>query len=192
MLLLGICLISCQPQAQKKEKISASNESLSLSTKTDKTLNVIELKNQAGLSDIVVIPKGFEFSQDSLKISDADPLSAVFLADLDANGFEEIYMVTCSTGSGSYGSILAYASNSDKSLSPIYVRPISENDLAPGALFEGYMGHDSIFLEETFLKRSFPKYKAEDPNCCPTGGTQTIVYQLKAGEASWQLEPRTP
>ena len=192
MLLLGMALLSCQPQAPKKEKISASNENLSLATKTGKTLNVIEVKNQAGLSDIVVIPKGFEFSQDSLKISDADPLSTVFLADLDANGFEEIYMVTRSTGSGSYGSILAYASNSDKSLSPIYVRPISENDLAPGALFEGYMGHDSIFLEEKFLKRSFPKYKAEDPNCCPTGGRQTIVYQLKAGEASWQLEPRTP
>jgi hypothetical protein len=35
--------------------------------------------------------------------------------------------------------------------------------------------------------RKFPIYLDGDPNCCPTGGHSTIIYDLKAGEASWKL-----
>jgi len=49
------------------------------------------------------------------------------------------------------------------------------------------MGHDSVYIEGSRLYRKFPVYKEGDANCCPSGGTKTIKYTLKKGEASWQL-----
>ncbi len=162
-------------------------ESRIFSTKSGKEIELKTHSGEDGMFDYHLIPKGFEFSTDTLILSDSDPLSAAFLTDLDNNGFEEIYLITTSTGSGSYGQIHGFASNSDKSITPIYLRPIDENDLAPGEMFEGYMGHDSIFLDQGKLMRKFPVYLEGDPNCCPTGGKATIVYSLVPGEASWQL-----
>jgi hypothetical protein len=70
---------------------------------------------------------------------DRDPISDVFTADLDGNGFDEIYIVTTAAGSGSYGTILGFASNKDKSLSMIHFPEVREGD----ETFEGYMGHDT-------------------------------------------------
>lgn len=166
----------------------AREEPMVLTTKSGKQFELIFHSNSDGLHDYHLIPKGFEFSKDTLIISDADPLSSAFLADLDDNGFEEIYLITTTDGSGSYGNIFGYASNADKSVSPIYLAPISEKDLSPGSYFEGYMGHDSIYLDQGKLMRKFPIYLEGDPNCCPSGGQTTLIYDLQAGEASWNLQ----
>jgi hypothetical protein len=169
-------------------KTRSSEESRVFTTQSGKVFELNEDSNEDGMYDFHLVPKGFEFSKDTLIIAEADPLNKAFLADLDENGFEEIYLITTSVGSGSYGNIYGYSSNADKSVSPIYMAPINENDLSPGGLFEGYMGHDSIYLDEGALMRKFPIYLEGDPNCCPTGGHSTIIYDLKAGEASWKLE----
>ncbi len=159
-----------------------------LTTRTGKAFEIRTQSNNDGLIDIFILPKGFEHSKDTLVISGADPLSRAFVADLDQNAFEEIYLITTSVGSGSYSQIYGFSSNRDKSVTSIYVPPITEKDLAKGALYEGYMGHDSIFVDEGRLKRLFPIYLPEDPNCCPSGGETTLFYELKAGEASWRLQ----
>jgi len=170
------------------QKGSNSQKTQVFTTKSGKTFELTEHSMEDGIFEFYLVPKGFEFSKDTLIISDADSLSEAFLSDLDNNQFEEIYLITTSVGSGSYGNIYGYASNGDKSVSPIYLPPVNEKDLAPGALFEGYMGHDSIYLEQGKLMRKFPIYLKDDPNCCPSGGEKTITYALKAGEASWKLE----
>jgi hypothetical protein len=106
------------------------------------------------------------------------------LADLDGNGFDEIYIITKSAGSGSYGSVLGFASNKDKSLSMINFPEIREGD----AHFQGYMGHDAFRIEGQKLIRIFPVYKKGDTNENPTGGRRKLVYGLYPGEAMWQLE----
>lgn len=175
------------PEAGGAVESISSTETQVFTTKSGKIFELTGHSNSDGIYDYHIVPQGFEFTRDTFIVSEADPLSKAFLEDLDDNGFEEIYLITTSVGSGSYGNIYGYSSNSDKSVSPIYIPPIHENDLAPGALYEGYMGHDSIYLDKGKLMRQFPIYLEGDPNCCPTGGKATIAYKLVPGEATWQL-----
>jgi hypothetical protein len=115
---------------------------------------------------------------------DRDPISDVFVADIDGNGFDEIYIITTSAGSGSYGTVLGLASNKDKSLSMIHFPEIEDGDVN----FEGYMGHDTLRIEGQKLVRIFPIYNQGDTNIKPTGGIRKLVYGLYPGEAMWQLK----
>ncbi len=94
------------------------------------------------LSTIEINTKDFEHNYHEI-YEDRDPVSEVFVADLDGNGFDEIYTITTSAGSGSYGTILGFASNKDKSLSMINFPEIQKGDES----FKGYMGHDSFKIE---------------------------------------------
>ena len=153
-------------------------------TKTGKTIRISET-HPAGqsLSTIEISTKDFEHNYSEI-YQDRDPISDVFVADLDGNGFDEIYIITTSAGSGSYGTVLGFSSNMDKSLSMINFPEIQKKDKN----FEGYMGHDTFKIEDQKLVRIFPIYKEGDTNQNPTGGTQKLVYGLYPGEAMWQLK----
>lgn len=156
-------------------------------TKTGKTWVVTEVKTSASLSDLHISSKGFAATNDSVKIEGSDPLETVLQADLNKDGFEEVYLITRSTGSGSGATIHGFSSNKDKSFSGIHVQEVTDKDVAKGGKFEGYMGHDSIYVQGNMLARQFPVYKEGDANAGPTGGKRTIYYALKPGEATWQL-----
>ncbi len=134
------------------------------------------------LSNIQLRSSGFEHDL-SENLKDIDPIHTVHVADLDGNGFDEFYIVTISSGSGSYGNIVAFASNKDKSLSMIYFPEIQEDD----ERFDGYMGHDVFQFSNNTLIRSFPVYLSTDKNASANGGTRKVTYGLFQGEASWQL-----
>jgi len=107
------------------------------------------------------------------------------LADLDANGWPEIYIYISSAGSGSYGSLVAYGVNNGLSMSPIYLPPLIDNAQASA----GYQGHDEFGVVENRLVQRFPVYLPGDTNSQPTGGMHQVQYQLVAGEAGWVLKP---
>jgi len=153
-------------------------------TKTGKTIMVSET-HPAGesLSTIEVCTRGFEHESHEI-YPDRNPISDVFVADMDGNGFDEIYIITASAGSGSYGTVLGFASNKDKSLSMINFPEIRKGD----EHFEGYMGHDTFKIEGQKLVRIFPIYNKGDTNENPSGGRRKLVYGLYPGEAMWQLE----
>ncbi len=134
------------------------------------------------LSDIHLRSSGFEFELNE-NIINSDPIQAVHVADLDGNGFDEFYIVTVSSGSGSYGNIVAFASNKDKSLSSIHFPEIEGDE----EIFHGYMGHDTFRLSAHRLIRTFPIYVSVDKNAAPNGGLRNVLYGLFKGEASWQL-----
>jgi len=174
------------PLEQDKQLKEENVEEFRLKTKTGKEFVVKEEKPSASLSTITVIPKGFKFTKDSVVIKEADPVSNVFTADINDDGFDELYIVTTSAGSGSYATIYAFSSNKDKSVTPVYQPELPEKEREK--VFKGYMGHDSIYVSDDHLYRKFPVYKEGDANCCPSGGTKIIEYVLKQGEASWILE----
>ena len=152
-------------------------------TKTGKTIIVSETHPVGrSLSTISISTRGFEHNYGEV-YEDRDPISDVFVTDLDGNSFDEIYIITASAGSGSYGTVLGFASNKDKSLSMINFPEIQEGD----EHFEGYMGHDTFKIEGQNLVRIFPIYKKADTNENPTGGRRKLVYGLYPGEAMWQL-----
>ena len=112
-------------------------------------------------------------------------ITGVEVEDLNADGYPEVYVKVTSVGSGSYGSLIAYSSNRNRSISPINLPPLEDDPKA--AL--GYMGHDRFVVGEGSLVRYFPIYKDGDTNAAPTGGTRQIQYRLQAGEAGWLLVP---
>jgi len=178
MLVSTVGLISCfytkntSPDASTEYKI-----------RTGKTIIITETHPVGqSLSTIQVSTKDFEHNYPEI-YEDRDPISDVFLTDLDGNGFDEIYIITTSAGSGSYGTVLGFASNKDKSLSTINFPAIQERD----DNFKGYMGHDIFKIEDQKLVRIFPIYNQCDTNQNPTGGARKLVYGLYPGEAMWQL-----
>jgi hypothetical protein len=169
--------------SSEESKDSSSDTSKEYKTKTGKTI-IISVTHPVGrsLSTIEISTMDFEHNYPEI-YEDRDPISDVFVADLDGNGFDEIYIITTSAGSGSYGNVLGFASNKDKSLSMINFPEIQEGDRN----FEGYMGHDTFKVENQKLVRIFPIYNKGDTNQNPSGGSRKLIYGLYPGEAMWQL-----
>jgi hypothetical protein len=170
--------------SSEKPKGIQLNVSKEFKTKTGKTITISETHPDAqSLSTIKISTKDFEYNNSEIyKVR--DPISDIFLSDLDGNGFDEIYIIITSAGSGSYGTVLGFASNKDKSLSMINFPEIREGDNN----FKGYMGHDNFKIEGRKLVRIFPIYNQGDTNQNPTGGNRKLIYGLYPGEAMWQLK----
>jgi hypothetical protein len=152
-------------------------------TKTGKVITVAESHPQGqSLSNISVAFAGDAASE--MKFTDVDPINKVLVGDLDGNGFDEIYIITISAGSGSYGNVIGVGSNSDKSLSLVFIPPVEEKDLDKGGKFTGYEGHDEFEITGNSLVRTFP-VKAAKPT------KRAIHYQMKAGEAGYLLFIKT-
>ena len=153
-------------------------------TKTGKTIIISETHPVGqSLSTVKISTKDFEHNRTET-YENRDPISDVFIADLDRNGFDEIYIITTSQGSGSYGKVIGFASNNDKSLSMINFPDMQKED----DMFKGYMGHDIFTIEDQKLIRIFPIYNKDDTNQNPTGGKRKLIYGLYPGEAMWQLK----
>ena len=168
----------------EKTKNIQSNVSKEFKTKTGKTIMISETHPVGqSLSTIKISTKDFEYNYSEM-YKDRDPITDIFLSDLDGNGFDEIYIIITSAGSGSYGTVLGFASNKDKSLSMINFPEVQEGDIH----FKGYMGHDTFKIEERKLVRIFPIYNQGDTNQNPTGGKRKLIYGLYPGEAMWQLK----
>jgi hypothetical protein len=155
----------------------------------DRTLTLQGVKfrvvsaNRGSINRLEITPSGLSVDN-SPKVREIEgTVSGAEVADLNADGSPEIYVYVTSAGSGSYGSLVAYSANRRKSLSEIYMAPITDDAKAS----DGYMGHDRFAVVENTLVRRFPIYRAGDTNAAPTGGTRQLHYTLSPGEASWVL-----
>jgi hypothetical protein len=104
-------------------------------TSTGKSYHISLDRIGSSIMDISVSPQGFKNTNEVFQLKDSDPLDQVFVEDLDNNGFDELYLITRSAGSGSYATIFGWASNQDLSVTPIYIRQIEEKDLKQNGLF---------------------------------------------------------
>ncbi|MEI7870435.1 MAG: PliI family lysozyme inhibitor of I-type lysozyme [Candidatus Methylumidiphilus sp.] len=141
--------------------------------------------NVGSLNRLRIVPKGLKGDNQPIEKEIDGTVTGAEVADLNVDGSPEIYVYATSAGSGSYGSLVAYAANKGKSLSEIYLPSLQDDAKAA----KGYMGHDEFRVVENGLVRRFPVYGDKDTNAQPTGGTRQIQYKLKAGEAGWVLKP---
>ncbi len=198
-LIVIVLLISCdQKKVSKKQENTKTDiktvietpkskiQEREYKTKSGKIFIVNEEKSSASLSNITVTPKGFSEVNNPLKMEESDPFDYALVADVNNDGFDELYIITRGAGSGAYAKIYGFSSNNDKSVTPIYIPELTDDDFS--SLFKGYMGHDKFYIEENKLLRKYPVYKKEDSNSNPTGGERILEYHLKMGEASWILE----
>jgi hypothetical protein len=143
----------------------------------------VESPNESSINSVTLRAETSDASLGSIDTEADGTITNVQVADLDVDGYPEIYIYVNSAGSGSYGSLIAYASNRNLSLSEIYLPPIEEgSDEA-----KGYMGHDEFSVMENTFVRRFPIYQEGDPNSAPSGGTRQVQYKLATGEAGWVL-----
>lgn len=143
----------------------------------------VSCANDSGASSVTVTPAGLAVDNSALTRQIDGRVVEAEVADLDADGSPEIYIYAKSDGSGSYGSLMAFAANRKRSLSDIFLPPIIDDPAAAA----GYMGHDEFRVVENRLVRRFPVYREGDSNAEPSGGMRQIQYKLEAGEAGWRL-----
>jgi hypothetical protein len=139
--------------------------------------------NDASLNELKIVPTGLSRDNTPIVRRIDGQVGGAEVADLDADGLPELYVYVTAAGSGSYGSLVAYAANQRRSLSEITLPPL---DYTPGA-DKGYMGHDQFAVVENRLARRFPVYRDGDTNASPTGGVRQLQYKLQRGEAGWRL-----
>jgi len=144
----------------------------------------VRTANDSSVNTLEIVSSGLQIDNSTITQEIDGQVTGAEVADLDANGSPEIYVYVNSAGSGSYGSLVAYAANRRKSLSQIYLPPVTENK--PAA--RGYMGHDEFaVVESTFVQR-FPIYGDRDVNAKPSGRVRQLQYKLRPGEAGWVLK----
>lgn len=140
--------------------------------------------NEGSINQLKITPSGLTKDNTPAQSEIDGTVTGAEIGDLDANGFPEVYVFVTSAGSGSYGSLVAYAVNNGKSMTPIYLPPITDDPKAS----KGYMGHDEFAVFENVLGRRFPIYQDGDTNSNPSGKTRQLHYKLVPGEAGWVLK----
>jgi hypothetical protein len=138
---------------------------------------------QGSINTVTVTPHGLSQQKTPVTAEIDGTVTGTEIDDLDANGSPEVYIYVTSAGSGSYGSLAAWAVNNGKSMTPIFLPPVADSP----TLSKGYMGHDEFAVVEGTLVQRFPLYREGDANARPTGKIRQLQYKLKAGEAGWVL-----
>ncbi len=142
--------------------------------------------NESSLNDLTIIPVGFAGDNSPIVKKEIDgTVTGAQIADLNNDGSPEIYVFINSVGSGSYGSLVAYAGNHNTSFGTIYLPPLEDDTIAA----KGYMGHDEFSVLNNHLRRRFPLYLQDDTNAQPSGGMREILYNLEQGKGGWSLQP---
>lgn len=144
----------------------------------------VSCANDSSLPMLVITPSGLEGDNAPISREVDGTVTGAEVADLDADGSPEIYVYVQSAGSGSYGSVVAYAANKRKSLSEIYLPPVADDP----QLALGYMGHDEFAVVEGSFVQRFPLYAEGDTNSAPSGKMRQLQYKLVPGEAGWLLK----
>jgi hypothetical protein len=146
-------------------------------TSSGKKIRVTETNPDGeSLSTITITTEGF--ATNTPIVLETNKMTNVLYTDLNNDSQEELIVTTMSAGSGSFGEVFIFTTASSTVLLPVTIPKMTENDTKKGALFEGYMGHDSFTLLGNTLVREFPTYKKEDTNDEPTGPTKRIIYSL--------------
>ena len=173
-----------------KTAVATSEPSTGKGARFDRILEMhgiqfhISSVNEGSSNTLHIVPTGLEIDNSPIEQMIDGTVIDAEVADLNMDGSPEIYVYVTSAGNGSYGSLVAYSANRLKSLSGIYLPPITEEKQAS----IGYMGHDEFAVVESVLVQRFPVYRDTDTNAKPTGGTRQVQYKLFPGEAGWILK----
>lgn len=136
-----------------------------------------------GSRAVRIAPQGLKIDNSVMTQPLNGDIARAEVADLDRDGSPEIYVFVRSPGRGLPGELVAYAANRKKSLSAIYLPPVSEDP----TIAKGYRGEDEFAVVENTLVQRFALYDSADTSAGRTGKMREIQYRLMPGEAGWIL-----
>jgi hypothetical protein len=121
-----------------------------------------------------IVPRGLADNSEIVQPIDG-LVTGAEIADLSIDQAPEVYVYVRLPGDDQRLSLVAYASNRNKSLSAIFLPALAD---VPGAA-DGYAGRDAMAVVESVFARRFP---------IPGDKTRQLQYRLAQGEASWVLK----
>ena len=141
----------------------------------------VSVQADGSTSQLMIVLHGLSQQHGPTIVKIEGTVTGAEIADLDANGFPELYVYVNTSETDRYGRLVGYAVNRGKSMSEIFLPPVSEN----AKLRQGYRGQDEFaVVESTFVQR-FPIFRAGDSK--PSGKIRQLQYKLRQGEAGWIL-----
>jgi len=132
-------------------------------------------------NDLRIVPAGLKIDNSPIEREIDGTVTGADIGDINVDGSPEIYVYIKGKDKGS---LVAYSAYKKKSLSDIYLPPITDDP----KLIKGYRGHDEFMMVENSVAQRFPIYKDNDTDDKPTGGWRQLQYKLTQGEASWVLK----
>jgi hypothetical protein len=155
-------------------------------TKTGKTFTITEdHTGSASIGAVKVELKGFKHNT-AINFGEIEPIKDIFLADVDNDGFEELYICTQSAGSGSYARFYGLVSVKDNEVVKLNFN--INKEIEESKSYRGYQGHDAFVFESGLILHKFDVYKTGDKNMQPTGGTMRVYYKLVNEYGNWTLK----
>jgi hypothetical protein len=148
------------------------------------------LVHQTPLSDpayvnVSVESKGFVNDQAPIDLGEIDPVVQVKLADLDKDGFEELYLATQSADPEAFGTLYGFYSDQDKDVLLVSYEGASPYTMKEGGPFEGYLGGDVFLFGDNSLANSFQVKLPQSASA----GKREVRYKLVREEGSIVLRP---
>jgi hypothetical protein len=155
----------------------------------DKTLTLLGISfrvtcpNDSAKPTVTITPSHLEIDNSPMTAKAEGHVTGAEVADINADGSPEVYVYAQSVGEPAHVSLVAYSANRKKSLSGIYLPPVTDD----AKLGKGYRGGGDLAVVEGFLVHRFPIHRDADAGATPTGRTRQIQYTLAQGEAGWIL-----
>jgi hypothetical protein len=168
-------------QTQQTNTENASSTTSNTVFKQNFELHGIGFQVTSQGNKLRIIPSGLKLDNSPIERDIHGVVTGADIGDINVDGSPEIYVYIKAKEKGE---LIAYSANHNKSLSDIYLPPITDNP----KLSKGYRGHDEFMLIENIIAQRFPIYKDNDSDDKPTGGWRQLQYKLVPGEANWQLK----
>lgn len=157
---------------QEKENSKPFSKTL----KSGKVSFQVYSKNEEGSNRLKIRTEGFEIINDSFSHTINGKVTGAEVADLNKDGFPELYVFTSAANTASPAEIIAYGSNRNKSATPVYVKPFPKNNPA----LNNYKGGDNFYIKDNKLVREFANEGSDK--------ITRVTYKLTRGETSLILE----
>lgn len=157
--------------------------------KNGKSFTILQSPESDYLVDVRVFGKGFPEMQDTIFFEEIELIDTVIIADINNDGFDEMYIFTRGYAPFAYDHVFGITSDEDKNYKEINFTDIKQSDVAEGNIFNGYQGQDVYTFENNKIKRIFPVYNQGDFYGNPSRGYKTLFYTIEKTESGFYYKP---